>query len=127
MKDSTVPCKNMSWELRGPTPSNTPKNSAKKEGRLLRGNGWVHSLRGNLSMKCWHITDGSRLMHILWELLSFFFWGERRSRIFLRFQAVFFGRKAPQNDLSRVPHCGFKGWNLQLANPLQQGLLALKR
>ena len=77
-------------------------------------------------MKFGHLTNGSRLMHILRELLSFFW----RGRTFKDIPGIpnrFFFRNTSQNDLSRVPHCRFKGWNLHVANPLQQGLLALIR
>lgn len=113
---------NVSWELR-----EYPKKLSQEE-RPATKRQWlgsqfarkfVHEMRAHHR---WKSVDAN----IIWELLSHFL-GERRWKIFLGFQAIFFGRKTPQNDLSRVPHCGFKGWNLQLANPLQQGLLVLIR
>ena len=113
--------------IEGANPLQYP-NKFSQEGRPATKRQWLGS---QFARKFVH----EMLAHHRWKSVDayimgiafIFFGGERRSRIFLRFQAVFFGRKAPQNDLSRVPHCGFKGWNLQLANPLQQGLLALKR
>lgn len=122
MKDSTVPC----ITCHGNPPPRPQKWS--QEERPATKRQWLGS---QFARKFFHEMRA----HHRWKSVDayimgiafIFFGGKDVEKYSWDSKQFFFCRKAPQNDFSRVPHCGFKGWNLQLANPLQQGLLALIR